>query len=474
MTIETELKSLVELYATFNPKLGCYFGVLNEDKRARLERSFNQLLLKWLLQNGPEKEQIVENYQKLAPSCEIKSNYLLASEVTWIEYNKWLLQGGPEKEPTGENYQKFMPFFEAQTNNLLPPEIIWIEYVLSNSTFNGTCSKLLSLNYQKLISPENFKTIKFNEIVTREDLKKWLEGFKKQAVGYTEQSFYESLINLVNESGAFYDEVGKINIKGIKVLLSFLPMVVVSIGTVAFAEELFAVYALYFVLLKGGQLISKGSAAELKAVGNALQKISTVTATTTTTMLVRLVEMIFFASLQCYATTLQLGSVVLAPLTSNASELITPESLEQDLINANQSKHVGIAFKNYQLKLIASPIEARVGLLAEQYFLSYRVGKSKLHFMKSLLDDMRELDQNSDPIEVKLEGVHDLLDRIKRIKVVYTSGGQTTLAIDKAEGFLRFLQKNPLAFKSDDSLPTVTGDLSSCELDVNYFSSITT
>ncbi|EHL31540.1 hypothetical protein [Legionella drancourtii] len=428
MTIETELKFLVGIYTEFDPEKGCYVGGVSEEERVRLERSFNQLLLKWLLKNGPEKEQVEENYTKLAP------------------------------------------LFEMKTNGLLEPEVLWIENVLSCGINDGVCFKTLSLSHQKLIAPENFKNIKFNDIVTRDDLKKWLENFKKQATNYTERSFYESLLSLLNESTEFYDEVGQIKPKGVRVLLSFLPMVLVSIGTVAFVEELFAAYALYFILLKGGQFISRSSSSELQSFGHALQKISTVTATTTTTLLVRLIEMIFSASLQCYVATLQVGSIVLSPLVSSKlPELFTQESLEQALIKASESRHIGMYFENYKLKLIASPIESRLGLLGQQYFLGYRVGKTKFQTLEYFLVNMRTLDMNSDPIETKLEGVQDLLNKIKKNTVVYSAGGETALAINKAQGFLQFLKDNPCALQNNEAEPVVKGDLTKCEVVQPYF-----
>lgn len=428
MTIETELKFLVGIYTEFDPEKGGYSGVLNEDQRVRLERSFNQLLLKWLLKDGPEKEQVEENYNKLAP------------------------------------------LFEMKTNGLLGSEVLWIEHVLSCGTNEGICFKILSLSYQKLIAPENFKNIKFNEIVTRDDLRKWLENFKKQATNYTERSFYDSLISLLNESSEFYDEVGQIKPNGVRVLLSFLPMVLVSVGTVAFVEELFAVYALYFILLKGGQFIGRSNSSELQSFGTALQKISTVTATTTTTLLVRLIEMIFSASLQCYVATLQVGSIALSPLiSSRLPELISQESLEQELIKASESRHLGMHFENYKLKLIASPLESRLGLLGQQYFLGYRAGKTKYQALEYLLVNLRTLDMNSDPLETKLEGVHDLLNKIKKNKLVYAEGGETAVAINKAQGFLQFLKANPDALQKNEVEPVVKGDLTQCEVVQPYF-----
>lgn len=404
MTIEDELKSLIVLHAKYEQNEECYSSKLNNEELLRLDSAFKKLLYEWLLRNGTEKELILEQYRQV------------------------------------------QSYFTAQNGNSLIPEVIWLEHNLSQGLNDGVCLKTLSDCYQKLTAPENFKEIKFSDITTREDLCAWLVNLKRQSKTYIESSLYENLLTLVNESGDYYDEVGKINLKGIRALLGFLPVVLVSLGTITFAEELLAIYALYFVLLKSGQLISGSERSELKSIGGTLQKISTITATTTTTLLVRLVEMIFWGSRQCYLTTLQLGSVIQEPLLSAKSyqALTHPSTLEEDLLIASKSLDIGKNFLNPQLKIIAYPIESRLGLLGQQYFLSLRTGKTKLTALNRLLSNLSDVDHNSDSFEIKLESTQRLLDKIKRNKTVYVKGSETAVAIDKAEGFLFFLKENPL------------------------------
>ncbi|MGC1183466.1 hypothetical protein [Legionella sp.] len=106
------------------------------------------------------------------------------------------------------------------------------------------------------------------------------------------------------------------------------------------------------------------------------------------------------------------------------------------MIQTNISVPIGLPFQNYQLKLIVSPLESRLGLLGQQYFLKFRVEQTKLQFLKEFLANISRLNKNLDSIEIKLEITQCLLNRLRSNKIVYIEGGKTVLAIDKTQRFL--------------------------------------
>lgn len=273
MTIDTELKKLVTFYASYDKEKKCYSSNLTHESLLALDADFIKLINKLLLQNGPDKDKIKKCYRILALA------------------------------------------FHPDHLKELPAETQWLEARLSENRNDGTCFKTLTHCYQKLINPQEFKPINFDDITTKEDLKIWLENLKKTSRTFTERNFYASLLGLLEQSTSYFDETGQIKPTGVRALVTFLPMVFISFGTIVFAEELFAVYALYFALLKGGQFIEcSSSSKELRKIGITLQKISVITATATTTLLVRLMEMTFWATSQCYDISLQIGSALLTPL----------------------------------------------------------------------------------------------------------------------------------------------------------------
>ncbi|MCW8410047.1 J domain-containing protein [Legionella sp. PATHC035] len=405
MTIETELKTLVLVYASFDEENKCYISDLNQEALLRLDADFIKLINKLLLNEGPEKTKIKKNYKNLSL------------------------------------------YFHPDLLSKFCAEAKWLEKNLSENRNDGACFKTLSLCYEKLMFPQDFKPLKFEDISSREDLKKWLEHLKNSSRTFTERNLYVGLLGLFDQSTGYFDEVGKIKPKGIRALISFLPMVFISFGTFVFAEELFAVYALYFALLKSGQYMESSNSKELQSVGSTLQQITMVSATATTTLLVRLVEMTFWASRQCYEMSLHIGSSLLTPLISAAEDqferTMADENLCRELILASQNQSISDNFKTPQLKMIAAPIESYLGLLEQQFFRNWRAGGEKYRALDSFLLTMRVLDKDDDLlVEQKIAKAHEALEKVKKKPNVYTEGGKTALAVDRAERVIRLLQDN--------------------------------
>ncbi|HEO1386698.1 TPA: J domain-containing protein, partial [Legionella pneumophila] len=271
----------------------------------------------------------------------------------------------------------------------------------------------------------------------------WLENLRSKATTYSGQSFCDSLINLLEQSSGFFDDTGKIKPKGLRVLLRFIPVVFASYGTFLFAEELFAIYALYFILLKGGQYLESTESSQLKKIGCTLQEISIITATASTTLLVRLLEMTFWASRQFLDVSLQIGSAILKPMlpapeTKEKSESDTAANLCRDLILASHNTGEGMQFKTPELKVISAPLESYLGLNAQQFFGDLRIGREKRLKVEAFLFKMRVLDSLPSPLEEKLVEAQKELDKIKKDAKVFTSN--TAKAVKEAEQVISLLQ----------------------------------
>ena len=408
MTMQEELASLVKIYAQFDAEKKCYTSKLNKAALLRLDADFIKLINKRLLADGPEKDKLLKNYRKMS------------------------LYFHPDRKP------------------LFLPEVVWLEKNLAEGD-SGICFKSLGSCYEKLTTPQKFKELSFGDIKSREDCRKWLENLKSKAGTYTARSFCDSLIGLLDESGGFFDEVGKIKPKGLRTLLTFMPMIFASYGTIIFAEELFAVYALYFLMLKGGQYLGTSDFREMRQLGETLQNISVFTATATTTVLVRLLEMTFWASHRCYALSLKVGASLLDPLlsapakTAQAGGAPAGDNFCKDLILASKNLTKGRQFRTPELKVIAAPFEAYLGLNEQQFFVTLRAGNTKRLKVEDFLLRMRVLDLSLAPIETKLVEAQKALKTLKLNKKVYTAGGKTADAVDCAEKLITLLIESELS-----------------------------
>lgn len=403
MAIEKELKNFVRLYADWDTTNNCYKSQLDNTTLLRLERDFTRFINQQLLIDGPEKEKIAKNYKRLS-----------------------------------------LCFHPDHVSGFLP-EVTWLEYNLSLGKNNGACFKILGLCYEKLTSPEKFKDTGLGDIKSKEDFKKWLEGLRAKATTYSGQSFCDSLIDLLEQSSGFFNDTGQLKPKGLRVLLRFIPMVFASYGTFIFAEELFAIYALYFILLKGGQYLERTESNQLKKIGQTLQEISIITATASTTLLVRLLEMTFWASRQFLDVSLQIGSAIFKPMlpppeTKEKSESDVAANLCRDLILASQNNSEGMQFKTPELKVISAPLESYLGLNAQQFFGDWRIGREKRLRVEEFLFRMRVLDSLPCPLEDKLTEAQKELDKIKKDTKVFTSN--TAKAVQEAEQVISMLQES--------------------------------
>ncbi len=407
MSIEKELQEFIKLYSAFDEDKKCYTDKPDKSALLKIDEQFTKWLNKKLLANGPEEEKIKKNYKKLS------------------------LYFHPDKSSTF-------------------PEVVWLEDNLSEGQNNGMCFKTLHFCYEKLTNPEKFKEVKYADINTRDDFKKWLETLKAEATTYTGRSLYGSLIGLLEQASGYFDEVGQIRPRGIRALVAILPVIFASYGAIIFAEQLFAVYSLYFLVLKGGQYLERSNAIELQILGRALQEISTVTAAATTTLLIRLLEMTFWLSRQCYDMTLQIGSAILTPLLRSpavpeeVSEEQAARELCKELIVASKNLTQGMRFETPELKLIAAPLEAYLGQ-SEQLFGSARAGNTKRLKVESFLLKMRFLDNEKElPLDTKLEKAKKELNELKDNKKVYTPGGKTARAVDEADSVITYLSDDPV------------------------------
>ena len=402
MTIENDLKNLVSIYSVFDKEKKAYTAQLDKETLLRLDRDFIKFL------------------------------------------NQQLLLDGPDQDELKKHYKKMTRYFHPDRRSEFLPEVIWIEQNLSLGTNNGACFKSLRFCFEKLTDPDKFKESHFENIRSNEECKKWLERLREQSTTYTGRSLYDSLIGLLDQMTGFFDETGRIKPKGLKVLVTFIPMIFATYGTFIFAEELFAIYTLYFIALKGGQYLEQSNALELKNIGKTLQEISIVTATATTTIIVRLLEMTFWASRQCLDMTLQIGSSLLNPYlpsrsAEEQSELSSGANLCKDLILASKNLSEGIQFKTPELKVIAAPLESYRELNGQQFFVNWRTGGKKRLAVEAFLFQMRVLDEMPYPIEEKIKTAELELEKIKSNKEVYTK--KTAEAVSQVEQVITLLKE---------------------------------
>lgn len=404
MSFEQEFQELIARYRTTEP--------LKKEAFLELYRHFINLLDKTLLTNGSKPEEVKKQYHLLVRIFHPdKINPVRDKDtVVWLENTL-----SPCKNTGG-----------SCDARICTPEEACRE--------TGVCFKILESGYEKLINPQKFKEFNFDDIQSISDLKGWLEQLKQHATSEVQRNLYQSLLHLLNRSTDYFDHTGKIAPKGLNAILAAFPLVFSGYGAFILVEELLAIYSLYFVLLKAGQKLEHTDYVELRQLGLSLQQIAKITATVTTTLLVRLLEMTFWASNQFLDKTLQVGAAILPMITAKQPEHSSSKALV--VFNSNHNFYREPPFINLEIKLIASPIESYLRINAQQYFKPLRAGGEKRKCLKDLLLDIRIIDHNSAPLSQKLEQIERKIMKIISSESIYNS--QTKEAIDQALEIVHF------------------------------------
>lgn len=401
--VEKEFKNFLSYYASYDKQNNCYTGTVKKENLSKLGDDYAKLINKLLLIDGASQASIESNFRSLT-----------------------LLLHPDRKE-------------------LYIPEISWLESNLSEGHHDGTCFKILGSCKDKLMNPENFKKINFSQIKTRAELKKWLEDLKVDATTYTRLSLIDTLIGLVDETGGFYDDISAIKSKNFRLFISMLPLYLSSYGVLIFADELLAIYGLSFIFLKGGQYLERTESETLQQLGKTLQNISAITATTTTNVLIGILEITFWTSRLAYQTSLELGTAILSPLLTGPIEKPHVDMEEAELSKSttlvNPETTSNTQYRSPEFNQFCAPLMAYCKTNSQQFFRFWRSGEIKFEQIDLFLRSMQLLDLYPLPLELKLIAAQNQLDRLKSNKAVYGVGVEAPRAIDEADKLINELKE---------------------------------
>ncbi|PJD92606.1 MAG: hypothetical protein CK426_02765 [Legionella sp.] len=390
--VKLELVTVVRNKAFFNAEQKLYTTELDKPQKFSLESNFAQWLSQKLLFDGAHKERVKKNYKMLT-----------------------LL-------------------FHPDRIRLATPEIAWIEKQLSDGRNHGACFAILTTCYEKLIHPELFKPIHVNDVRSKDDFRRWLEQEKEKSRLGSTQALYQHLLNLLNEFDLFFDTTGTLQPRAVRVLVQLIPALITTYGASLVIEQLFAVYLLYFFVLKGGRQLKDSDREELQAMGGYIQQYASTAATVNTILLAYFIEMIFWSSRHCFNYSVQLGAQLLTSLPANdeCEILLLPQELQ---LNRQRRE---VSFQHPELQLIATPFEKYLAMNKAQYLGDWQLSRAKSKAIKRFLFHLHVCDQKEEPIADKLPLIKEWLNQIKNERHLYTS--KTAAAVDYAEQLISALE----------------------------------
>lgn len=499
MTIDEELASFVRTYAEYNKERAMYEA--NANTAIKLEEDFVKFINKLLFRDGPETSAIQKIYKQLSLKFHSDRSHSFSPEIKWLEeqlsdgicmktlnqryskfidideplvnfardhiqfeqqhvmkvdplirldadfvrlMNQLLLRDGPETEAINRIYRRLCLKLSFNENESLSPEIKWLEMQLSQGKMNGACMKTVNMCYEKFTDAQKFKKIELKDIKSTADCKQWLNNRKASAKTYSGRSLCDSLIELLDQSGDYFDDAGQIKSSGLQYIVKTIPVLVSTYGIYIFTNEIFAAYVVSALLLKGGKYLQKNDSEGIQQIGIALQNISIITATASTALITKLIEVTFWGSRQCLNAGLQISTLFspALPLPSPAETAAdVSNNLCSDLIVVKQKS--GILFQHPELAAISEPLRLYIEDNNQQIGRGFRIGQKKFRMIESCLFRLHVLDALSSPLEEKLKKAGEELEAIKRASDVYTS--RTATAVDKATAEIEAIRDNSQA-----------------------------
>ena len=411
MTREIDLSSVVDKYATIDPDTETSIYPLLDDPKALAD--LEQALIDWI--------------------------------------NQQLTLNGLDKLKIQEQYVRLAGYFNPGSRGSCPPEVVWLNNQLlaknspsdSGATTEGKstspCCVLLEECYKKLSAPEQFKMLNWEGISNQNDLCVWLRELQqKPDTNSQTKSLCNSLLGLLEQSSAFFDETSKIKPEALGKVVASIPVAIAAIAAAPVAPDLFVVYALFYVTLKGGKRLKESDYARLQNVGNMVSNAVMAGATLTTTAILYLLGMVFWTS------NFIAGAVGKTLTTDKLSQTIAPPKTIEDLAKTlnlvTQGKIPGRVYKEAHIKIIALVFEQYLIINKKQILQPLRLGATKEKLVDDLFLALRVIDNREDSLLDKLNSMELKLQELAKNKTLCTATLEG--AINNAMSIVKFMQQS--------------------------------
>lgn len=386
--------------------------------------------------------------------------------------DKWLLTDGPKKENIEQNYKQISRIVHNDKKPQWTAELKWLDQQLAADANDAICFKTLSDRYERLTAPENFAKDEFMNVSPNENWEQKFQRKKANANTYTARYMYHSFSKLIQESRSYRTETEKVD--GMKSLLNTLPWALSGYGGLLLAPELFAIYSTCFLVKQGGKALKQQESEELQLFGQTLKELGGITTMVTSTVLARTMQLVFKVSATSVSGAAKVGKFLLggkssksrhsgfsyssstsseggassssssappgfflpAPPTTDGGELETVHDFMQQLILAANSTQ-GAQLQTPELKIVIAPLERYLYLNKQQFGRQLRAGWAKGEAIKAALLRIRTVDSQGKTKEEKLAEAKKEVEALKGNKDVYSKTAKK--AINRAGDTLGML-----------------------------------
>lgn len=352
----------------------------------------------------------------------------------------WLLSGGIEK--IAINYKVLRFYFHPDKKALWKEPVIWLNQKLSQEKQDKICFQILEASYIKQLTQDrDVENLRDN--IEWQALKTQLQVYYEEAKTDLHKFMFNSLRSLMEELETYCDQVDKVNIKVVSVLLRIFPVVLEVYTAYIFIPELFIIYSTSLFLLTWSTKLQNTQSNGLRRLGNGMSKVGDVSFSITTGSLLHLFRVIYYASnkilLQCNGLSMPTMSPSFWGENQNAKSpalaLCYGEYCDEVL---EQSKNKSIdKIQTKELKTVLEQFESYLTLNKSQYLHKFRTGYIKSVYINHFVLKVHHLDKLAIPIEDKLILTHKYLDDLKKNNILYS--GNAKIVIDAGKNTLELI-----------------------------------
>lgn len=382
-------------------------------------------------------------------------------------------------------------FYVCKENNQLMAPINWLNFQLGSNQQEDVCKQIINTCYYEIVQTEAFSKPSFHTVSGSKELRKVLVAMVSGNHSQSKSSLIISLINLVDESIRYENQTEQVQKKKLAELLKQVPYILSGLSVGFLAKELLTVYAVCYVLHKGGNKLDQVSQRHLRIIGNAMQELGKDGALTASIILVRITGLIFWASNKSLSKGVQVASSLMgqparvpAPLTAGESSragassssvprptsylgklpffsgssstsepsimLLTDQPENEDSFLEELKEVVALddkkslSFETLEYKLIAAPLQAYLALNAKQYFKAYRPGLEKGNVIQGVLFNLKYKDKSDCTLIDKLNYAQEELLKIKTNTAIYVPESKAAKAVDQSQMLIDLFVKKAM------------------------------
>ncbi|RAP38366.1 hypothetical protein B1207_00295 [Legionella quinlivanii] len=329
--------------------------------------------------------------------------------------------------------------------------IAWIEQQVSDTTYEkGLCRYLLAQCHLILQKNANHKPSQYMEVSNLDQLISKLNKDRETSENVVQSALLSSLITMFGSIQDYHNNARELPENWFQTTIDKLPLVTTALCAGLYIEEFAILFATVYVIWKGSDWLQKSQIDIVQAIGKQTHYFIEVFSKLAATAMAQGTNLIYLI--------FKVGLALSLEAQKRIFNSIMPSAALSDLYLSAEIGLWGHYFSEFEIKLIAVPLEEYIYQQSKQTAASLRYGHTKSMKMKELLKVFQQEDASNYSLEIKLKNIEDRLRKLSYNKDICATGTEAARAVTKALATLRTVnkptQEEPGLFEGNECEPS--------------------